>query len=74
MSRTRRTIAAVALLAAVVGSAACGSDQDPAGFTDDTNQGPTTTSHLIAPCPDGGPDATTPAVGCLDEDGNLVQP
>jgi hypothetical protein len=61
---------AVALLLATT---ACSSGQDP-GLSPGTGQGPTTTSHTLQRCPPGGPDATTPAAGCLDADGTVVRP
>ena len=67
----RRAVAAMVLVMA----AACASGQDPGvdpGTS--TSSGPTTTSHVLGPCPDGGPDATTPPAGCLDPDGNVVHP
>ncbi len=64
-----RKLAAALLLAA----AACSSDQDP-GISPSPASGPSTTSRTLSPCPDGGPDATTPPAGCLDEDGNVVLP
>lgn len=68
----RRVVAVAALVLAL---AACGQGQDPGVVpTDGTNAGPSTTSHLVTPCPPGGPDATTPEVGCLDKGGNLVHP
>jgi hypothetical protein len=62
----------VAVLALAAGTAACGSDQDPGVTPGDTTGGPSTTSHLLSQCPAGGPDATTPAAGCLDPDGKVV--
>jgi hypothetical protein len=68
----RRALSVAALVLAL---AACGKNQDPGVVpSGGTTGGPTTTSHLVTPCPPGGPDATTPAVGCLDKDGNLVHP
>ena len=66
-----RRLAAVSLL--VVGAAACSSGQDP-GLTPGDPSAPSTTSQTLPPCPDGGPDATTPPAGCLDEDGAVVRP
>ena len=70
MRRSRRLLLAV-LLAAV---AACSSGQDPGvdpGMQPSPtgDRGSTTTPQLLEPCPPGGPDATTPAAGCVDEDG-----
>jgi hypothetical protein len=62
-------MAALLLLAV----AACGSNDQNPGIQN-SNSGPTTTSHLLASCPPGGPDATTPAAGCLDPNGNVVHP
>jgi hypothetical protein len=59
------------VLALVTG--ACSDSQDP-GITPGTTGGPSTTSQALAPCPPGGPDATTPAAGCLGEDGAVVRP
>ena len=61
----RRALLALALL---VGAAGCAAGQDPE-ITPGTGGGPSTTSRALQPCPAGGPDATTPAAGCLDEDG-----
>jgi len=66
-----RRLAAALILAAL--SAGCSSDQDP-GLTPSTDAGPTTTSQTLQPCASGGPDATTPAAGCLDEQGGVVRP
>jgi hypothetical protein len=68
--RALRTL--VAVLALTAGAAACGSEQDPGVTPGSTTGGPTTTSHLLSACPAGGPDATTPAAGCLDADGKVV--
>ena len=65
-----RRLAVVVFLA----TAACSSSQDPGIAPVTSDQGPTTTSHVLAPCPAGGPDATTPPAGCLDEDGRVVRP
>lgn len=51
--------------------ASCSDDQAPG--VDRDNQKPVITSRVLEPCPDGGPDATTPAAGCLDDDGNVVR-
>lgn len=53
--------------------AGCSAGQDP-GLTPSTDDGPTTTSKTLEPCPPGGPDATTPAAGCLADDGSVVRP
>ena len=64
--------AGAALVAAVVLSlAACGSEQDPGV---DGSGATRPSSQTLPPCPDGGPDATTPAAGCLDPDGEVVRP
>lgn len=49
----------------------CTDDQDP-GFTPGDGN-PNTTSNTLPPCPPGGPDATTPAAGCLGPDGSVRQ-
>lgn len=64
----KRLVAAALLVAT-----GCSSGQDP-GLTPSTDQGPTTTSQTLLPCPAGGPDATTPAAGCLDDDGTVLRP
>lgn len=66
----RSTLFALTL---VFGVAACSSGQDP-GIAPNSSGGSVTTSRTLAPCPPGGPDATTPAAGCLDEDGVVVRP
>jgi hypothetical protein len=64
-----RMAAALALLAA----AACSSGQDPGvePQVPSGDRGSTTTPQLLQPCPPGGPDGTTPAAGCVDDDGNV---
>jgi hypothetical protein len=66
----RRLVPAVLL---VLAAAACSSGQDP-GISPSTSAGPGTTSRTLQPCPAGGPDATTPPAGCVDEDGNVLRP
>lgn len=69
----RRLLCALALVAAT--TAACGSDQDPGvPAVPESGNGSvtTTTSRGLARCPEGGPDSTTPAAGCLDDEGNVV--
>ena len=63
----------IALLLVLVAVGSCSSGQDP-GISPGTTSGPGTTSRTLQPCPDGGPDATTPPAGCLDEDGNVLRP
>ncbi len=58
---------------AVVALAACAADQEPELVPADGST-PSTTSQTLEPCPPGGPDATTPAAGCLDEDGAVQRP
>jgi hypothetical protein len=65
-------MALVAVL--LIGAAGCSDDQDPGIAPGTTSGGPSTTSQALAPCPPGGPDATTPPAGCLDEDGAVVRP
>lgn len=67
--RRSAAVVTVALLA-VTG---CTSTQEP-DIAPSTSAGPTTTSRALAPCPPGGPDATTPSAGCLDDDGSVVHP
>jgi hypothetical protein len=82
MTRRRSTRAARTALALVaaslltVGGAACSRDQDPGIVpTASTRAGDTTQPpRLLEPCPPGGPDADTPAAGCVDEDGNVLHP
>lgn len=66
----RLTLVALALAA---GAAACSSGQDP-GIAPAGSGGTVTTSRALGPCPPGGPDATTPAAGCLAEDGSVLRP
>jgi hypothetical protein len=56
-------------LALAVG--ACSRDQDPGIVPTASTQagGSTTIPQLLGECPPGGPDATTPPAGCVDEDG-----
>ena len=61
------------VVAMLLATAACSSSQDPGIAPEPSDQGPTTTSHMLQPCPPGGPDATTPPAGCLDEDGRVVR-
>lgn len=65
----RRALLVVALAAV----AACASGQDP-GITPSTAGGSVTTSRALQPCPAGGPDATTPAAGCIGKDGAVLRP
>ncbi len=51
---------------------ACSSGQDP-GIAPESSDGTVTTSRTLERCPPGGPDATTPAAGCLDENGVVVR-
>jgi hypothetical protein len=61
-----------AAAAAVVLVGACASGQDP-GLEQGpaADRGSTTTPQFLQACPPGGPDATTPPAGCVDEDGNV---
>lgn len=67
----RRTV--LAAVAAAVSAAGCGAGQDPGVPTGD-GDGSRPSSQTLPPCPAGGPDATTPAAGCLDRDGDVVRP
>jgi hypothetical protein len=71
VSRWRAAAVALVLLAAGP-LAACGSNQDPGIVPDDTGGGPTTTSHLLQPCPAAGSGETIPDAGCLDSSGKVV--
>jgi len=68
----RRAALAVALTFSLT-LVACSSEQDP-GLTPAPADGTETTSRTLQPCPEGGPDATTPAAGCLAGDGSVVRP
>ena len=72
-SALRRTVLAAAVLVGASGAAACSRDQDPGIVpSESTVKGATTPPpQLPQDCPPGGPDATTPAAGCVDEDGNI---
>ena len=67
----RRVLLAAALV--LVGlTAACGSDQDPGLDSPATVVGQTTAPpQLLTDCPPGGPNASTPAAGCVDSKGNV---
>lgn len=67
-----RAVRAGVVALALAGVAGCGSGQDPGLTPEGTSGGPSTTSRLLESCPPGGPDASTPAAGCLDDDGNVV--
>jgi len=72
----RRAVARVAVAAVLlVGVGACARDQDP-GIepTGSSVEGPTSPPRFPEACPPGGPDATTPAAGCVDPDGNILRP
>jgi hypothetical protein len=70
--RARRSVVAGAVgLLLTAGVAACGNDQNPGLDQPTGSSGPTTTSHFLTRCPPGGPDATTPAAGCLDAQGRV---
>ena len=60
--------------AVLLGAAACSRDQDPGIVpSQSTVKGATTQPpRFLEPCPPGGPDATTPPAGCIDEDGNVL--
>lgn len=63
----------LAAAVAAVSLAACSADQEPEMLPVD-DQTTATTSQVLQPCPPGGPDDTTPAAGCLDEDGTVQRP
>lgn len=63
-------------LAAAVAAAsltACSADQEPEMVPVEDPK-TATTSQVLQPCPPGGPDASTPAAGCLDEDRTVQRP
>jgi hypothetical protein len=66
----RRRLAALALGTALL-LGACEADQDP-GVDPGTGSG--VTSDTLPDCPRGGPDATTPAAGCISDDGTVQRP
>jgi hypothetical protein len=66
----RRWVTPLAALALAVGPA-CAGDQDPGLAPQDP---PQQTSDTLGRCPAGGPDATTPAAGCLGPDGQVLRP
>ena len=76
MSRIRatRTLLAAVLVPVALGAGACSRDQDPGIVpAQSTVEGATTRPpQLLQDCPPGGPDATTPPAGCVDEDGNVL--
>lgn len=65
-----RRLAALALVN-VLALPACEADQDP-GL--DRGTGGRVTSDTLPACPAGGPDATTPAAGCIGDDGSVQRP
>ena len=75
--RPRRPVAGlVAATVLLLGAGACARDQDP-GIepTGTTVEGATTEPpRFLGPCPPGGPDATTPPAGCVDDEGNVLRP
>lgn len=70
---TGRLRRGLAVACAVGALAACAADQEPELVPADDST-TATTSQALAPCPPGGPDATTPAAGCLAEDGTVLRP
>ncbi len=68
MSRPR--LAPLALAAGLL--LGCSDEQDP-GFAPGGER-PQSTSDTLGQCPPDGPDATTPAAGCLDADGSVQRP
>ena len=68
--RQRAAAAAIVLALALAG---CETDQDP-GLDPGIGDGPGQTSDTLGTCPPGGPDATTPAAGCLGPDGSVQRP
>ena len=70
MTTPGRWLAAAVAVAAL---SACSADQEPEMVPVD-DQTTATTSQPLQPCPPGGPDASTPAAGCLGEDGTVLRP
>lgn len=68
-TRFRLIVAGLALVALL---GACSDEQDP-GLAPSGDE-PATTSNTLGQCPAGGPDATTPAAGCLGADGTVQRP
>lgn len=70
-----RRAVAVTVAAAALWLGACSEDQDP-GFDQQIDvEGDTRPqSNTLEPCPEGGPDATTPAAGCIGPDGSVLRP
>ncbi|MDZ7676777.1 MAG: hypothetical protein U5K30_17140 [Acidimicrobiales bacterium] len=68
--RTRRVVAGLALaLAALTG---CAEGQDPG--VEPSGDQPAPSSNTLGSCPPGGPDDTTPGVGCIGPDGSVLRP
>jgi hypothetical protein len=71
----RRIAGALVAGTLLLGAGACARDQDPGLVPSaSTVEGATTPHQLLQDCPPGGPDATTPAAGCVDADGNVLRP
>ena len=69
--RRRLQVACSITLLATVALTGC-SDEDP-GFAPGGDR-PPSSSDTLGLCPSGGPDATTPPAGCLDEGGRVQRP
>ncbi|WP_436794547.1 hypothetical protein [Actinospongicola halichondriae] len=69
MTPVARRVAAIALALAAL--TACADAQDP-GLAPSGDE-PATTSNTLGQCPAGGPDATTPAAGCIGDDGQVLR-
>lgn len=67
----RRAAIGLALALALV--AGCAADQEP-DLVPPSGSGPSTTSKTLSACPPGGPDATTPAAGCVGPHGKVERP
>ncbi len=64
-------VRAIAVAFALATLVACGDSQDPGlGPSGDR---PASTSNTLGQCPDGGPDATTPAAGCIGPEGQVLR-
>ena len=62
-------------LALLLVLALAGCESDPPALDPGIGtEAPAETSNTLGACPPGGPDATTPAAGCLGPDGAVQRP
>lgn len=66
----RRGLAPLVLAAGLL--LGCSDEQNP-GFAPGVER-PQSTSDTLGQCPLDGPDATTPAAGCIDAEGSVRRP